>query len=143
VDAHGVPMCVVTPFVHADRNVGRSLPELRHATLRRVVAYSCAFALLIFIFALPGAFTPAGSGSLAVALSYAVFALPIAIVLAQVVVERRHNTPGFATFRLMRGLCASCGYAINAVTPGVDGCTVCPECGAAWRLPPPPANNLA
>lgn len=32
------------------------------------------------------------------------------------------------------GLCASCGYRIDEIEPEDDGCTVCPECGAAWRL---------
>jgi len=30
--------------------------------------------------------------------------------------------------------CPSCGYSLRDVTPEADGCTVCPECGAAWRL---------
>ena len=36
---------------------------------------------------------------------------------------------------LAAGLCPSCGYQIDGGAVGVDGCTVCPECGAAWRLP--------
>ena len=32
-------------------------------------------------------------------------------------------------------LCASCGYPLAANGTGDDGCTVCPECGAAWKLP--------
>jgi predicted nucleic acid-binding Zn ribbon protein len=31
------------------------------------------------------------------------------------------------------GLCPSCGYEIGTVVPVEDGCTICPECGAAWR----------
>jgi hypothetical protein len=34
------------------------------------------------------------------------------------------------------GHCAACGYALLAVQPGADGCRVCPECGAAWRVIP-------
>ncbi len=30
--------------------------------------------------------------------------------------------------------CASCGHDLAGCTPEADGCTVCPECGAAWRL---------
>ncbi len=30
--------------------------------------------------------------------------------------------------------CASCGYSLQRLSPEPDGCTVCPECGAAWRL---------
>ncbi len=29
--------------------------------------------------------------------------------------------------------CASCAYLLGG-EPEADGCTVCPECGAAWRL---------
>lgn len=36
------------------------------------------------------------------------------------------------------GLCASCAYRIDNLTPRQDGCVVCPECGAAWRPAPTP-----
>ena len=32
------------------------------------------------------------------------------------------------------GYCASCWYPLRDVRTAMDGCTVCPECGAAWRL---------
>ncbi|MFO0858430.1 MAG: hypothetical protein U0640_13875 [Phycisphaerales bacterium] len=35
------------------------------------------------------------------------------------------------------GFCPSCSYDLRTVdesTDSSDGCTVCPECGAAWRL---------
>ena len=32
------------------------------------------------------------------------------------------------------GLCPSCAYRIDEIGPEPDGCTVCPECGGAWRL---------
>jgi hypothetical protein len=34
----------------------------------------------------------------------------------------------------MLGLCYACGYDLADLHPEADGCTVCPECGAAWRL---------
>ncbi len=37
---------------------------------------------------------------------------------------------------LRAGLCAGCGYSICELQPEADGCTVCPECGGAWRLKP-------
>ncbi|MEO1278047.1 MAG: hypothetical protein AAFV77_03730 [Planctomycetota bacterium] len=37
-----------------------------------------------------------------------------------------------ASFAL--GLCPGCGYSIAELQPEADGCRVCPECGAAWRL---------
>jgi hypothetical protein len=36
--------------------------------------------------------------------------------------------------RLKSGRCASCGYDLRTLTQAPDGCTLCPECGAAWRL---------
>ena len=30
--------------------------------------------------------------------------------------------------------CASCAYILGGLDIEDDGCTVCPECGAAWRL---------
>jgi hypothetical protein len=32
------------------------------------------------------------------------------------------------------GICSACGYSIKGLEPQDDGCTVCPECGAAWRF---------
>jgi hypothetical protein len=32
------------------------------------------------------------------------------------------------------GRCPSCGYKIEHVAAEGDGCVVCPECGAAWRI---------
>lgn len=31
-------------------------------------------------------------------------------------------------------ICPACGYNLKGLEPQDDGCTVCPECGAAWRL---------
>ena len=31
--------------------------------------------------------------------------------------------------------CPTCDYVLNAVTSQPDGYTVCPECGAAWKIP--------
>ncbi len=30
--------------------------------------------------------------------------------------------------------CSSCWYDLSGQTPEDDGCVVCPECGAAWRM---------
>ena len=35
---------------------------------------------------------------------------------------------------LRAGLCPGCGYQIHDVHPEEDGCSVCPECGGAWRV---------
>ncbi len=36
--------------------------------------------------------------------------------------------------RVARGCCGSCGYWLQGLRAQGDGCTVCPECGSAWRL---------
>ncbi|MBX3406621.1 MAG: hypothetical protein KF869_07640, partial [Phycisphaeraceae bacterium] len=35
------------------------------------------------------------------------------------------------------GYCASCGYPLREIAAAPDGCTVCPECGSAWRIGTP------
>jgi hypothetical protein len=36
---------------------------------------------------------------------------------------------------LAHRICPSCGYDLRGTAADpVDGCTICPECGAAWRL---------
>lgn len=35
---------------------------------------------------------------------------------------------------LFVGHCPRCGYGLRACGIDADGCTVCPECGAAWRV---------
>lgn len=34
------------------------------------------------------------------------------------------------------GLCPSCAYSLADLSPEADRCTVCPECGGAWRRRP-------
>ncbi|MFN0010570.1 MAG: hypothetical protein ACKVS8_02885 [Phycisphaerales bacterium] len=37
--------------------------------------------------------------------------------------------------------CRACGYLLDGLTTEADGCRVCPECGAAWRVPDPAASH--
>lgn len=42
----------------------------------------------------------------------------------------------FPQAALRFGYCAACLYDLQQLTPDeTDGCTVCPECGGAWKLP--------
>ena len=43
--------------------------------------------------------------------------------------------------RRLPSVCGPCGYSLTGLAPDPDGCTVCPECGAAWRLPGNPNNS--
>lgn len=48
--------------------------------------------------------------------------------------------PGVIAWRHSQRLCGACRYPLtNAADP--DGCTICPECGAAWKLPT--SNDVA
>ena len=38
---------------------------------------------------------------------------------------------------LAQGLCPSCWELLEGIPPDTDGCTMCPECGSSWRVPPP------
>ncbi len=39
------------------------------------------------------------------------------------------------------GRCAASGYDFMDLTPEADGCTVCPECGGAWRVHGPATES--
>jgi hypothetical protein len=57
-------------------------------------------------------------------------ALPVSIRVA--VYRIRY---GVAAAVAKNGHCGSCGYWLAGLEPASDGCTFCPECGSAWRLP--------
>ncbi len=74
-------------------------------------------------------------------------AAPLAIGVVQSLViykaARWLWAPIEAREMLRKNLCPHCRFSLAAIVPDPDGCTVCPECGAAWKLPPPPPNNPA
>lgn len=47
--------------------------------------------------------------------------------------EKQRHLVHFQHLRLIR-CCAACEYPLGSVAVDEDGCTVCPECGAAWKL---------
>jgi hypothetical protein len=51
------------------------------------------------------------------------------------VISPRRAAPAYPAFvaLLANGYCPACAYGIDTIRPEHDGCTVCPECGAAWR----------
>jgi hypothetical protein len=65
--------------------------------------------------------------------------LPLAIMAVGLLCARR-GLPLETARRIQRALlsekrCAGCGYDLSGATAESDGCVVCAECGAAWRLP--------
>ena len=64
--------------------------------------------------------------------------MSVLCLVAAVLCSAVYLVIGAAKARSMAALteedrCPICGFALNGLTPGDDGCTVCPECGAAWR----------
>ncbi len=57
--------------------------------------------------------------------------LPLALVYGVIRAPQRR-----AEQLLQARLCGACGYSIESIETSSDGCRVCPECGAAWRVPP-------
>lgn len=69
--------------------------------------------------------------------SLAVVGLILSLASAGLSLKRRlpPAAPGrLAKAMLEEGLCASCAYPAGASPAAPDGCIVCPECGAAWRV---------
>jgi hypothetical protein len=60
--------------------------------------------------------------------------LMIVVITALMILGRSLRTVARRSC-LRLGLCPACGYEIGSLPAATDGCTVCPECGAAWRLP--------
>lgn len=57
--------------------------------------------------------------------------------------RRRANLAAYhARLFVMRSLCGSCGYSLQGLNSAHDGCRVCPECGAAWRVLASPAADV-
>lgn len=51
------------------------------------------------------------------------------------------GAPHSAAAMLRKCICPHCRFSLSGISPDTEGCAVCPECGAAWKLPPPPPNN--
>ncbi len=73
-----------------------------------------------------------------IALPTAVWWFTIAVCcLLMFYVSERFKTVGLrlqSRFSRIIGRCASCGYDLHGLGREDDGCTICPECGTAWKL---------
>lgn len=49
-------------------------------------------------------------------------------------IARRAGGERIARIYARASFCGSCGYDLKGLTPAEDGCTVCTECGSAWRI---------
>ncbi|MCL4743181.1 MAG: hypothetical protein KJZ54_13365 [Phycisphaerales bacterium] len=79
-----------------------------------------------------------------IAISYFAFRVAAGVLLALAAVipvimlaaqsERRAVARDRASLAALPPVCVACGQDLTGVPAHPDGCTVCPECGAAWRL---------
>jgi hypothetical protein len=58
----------------------------------------------------------------------AVAAMPVALIV--VLRRKRERVSQLSKTQA----CLACGYSLKDLPSDPDGCTICPECGAAWRL---------
>jgi hypothetical protein len=74
------------------------------------------------------------------AIAIAALCTPMALVLVHAVDRRRFGVR-LERVRALPPVCLACLYDLSGLPPEPDGCTVCPECGAAWKLDAPALNN--
>lgn len=71
------------------------------------------------------------------------FVVAVATYIAGRVWIWRWVIPGAARTILRAGKCAACKYPVSNLEAASDGCTVCPECGAAWKLNVPSSERVS
>ena len=59
------------------------------------------------------------------------------IVILMDAVDRRRFRQRYEQVRTLPPVCLACLYDLSGLEPEPDGCTVCPECGAGWKLEAP------
>lgn len=110
----------------------RPARERKSASLTLPLAFGC---LILFVVV---AFTGDLIGTL-IAAAISAATIGIAIHERRTQTAEPKNVPNYHDIvrrEVIRAhFCPSCSYRLRGVPPEPDGCTVCPECGAAWRLP--------
>jgi predicted Zn-ribbon and HTH transcriptional regulator len=64
------------------------------------------------------------------------------VIFPMIWMQTRHYRQQIARVIVKHGYCGSCGYSLTELEAAGDGCTVCPECGSAWRRSAPAGVNL-
>lgn len=118
---------------------GRPLPEgtpILTPKAEHAAESGCTVAVLVVMGLLPLAFVAAMIGPrsltditvlLGVVLTPTVLLAYIGFMV--VLAWRRRRRPAVGR------PCPGCGYDLTALREEADGCTVCPECRGAWRVP--------
>lgn len=92
------------------------------------LALSCLFFAIVFQ-VLP---RPGGDGAFWTILGSWGAVMLVGFVVSVVAI---HREPRRVARCLESARCPSCDYDLEGARPALDGCTVCPECGAAWNMP--------
>ncbi|MEM1422933.1 MAG: hypothetical protein AAGH64_02910 [Planctomycetota bacterium] len=113
-------------------------PSIRHHAPARLRYTFYAWTFLAIIAVLWIGFAPSAiSSSIPVTIRYvALFATPIALACAFITFPSE-KWAGLHTLIRSKHLCVACLFELEDFPPEPDGCTVCPECSAAWRLTAP------
>lgn len=65
----------------------------------------------------------------------------VGVWTAAIPLDRAMRRRDIARLHTLPPVCLACVYDLTGVPPDSDGCTVCPECGAAWKLTPRSPEN--
>jgi hypothetical protein len=119
--------------------------NIRSNILRAARRGSCVEQSLLSLFAIgllcvgvPGTIGLVRSSAAAPGLSGAsrlamVGVLAVMCIVPVLVMFRRRGI-GLQRAITLHGYCATCGYPLAGLPVASDGCTVCSECGSAWRI---------
>lgn len=118
-----------------------SKTELKRRFVRRSGTHRWLFGMLglVVVWMAIGPFVvPAGAAPLGVIIvMFWSLVIVVALRITSRLLGRRPDYTSLKVRRLLEsGQCPGCLYKVWTVNPEPDGCTVCPECGAAWRVEP-------
>lgn len=91
-----------------------------------------AFILMVFGFSRVQTYAPWTSSWLMILAVVVVFSIPFRLISRRVPISPARSLP----LVLSHGHCPACLYPLHSTPAAEDGCTVCPECQAAWRCAP-------
>lgn len=123
---------------------GRPAAERSTRIARRVLqrdstslqASRCSLAMIIGMALIACGWGAARADSFALAVSWILGFLAIIGLLRLVwVLDRRRDLRERLQLQSLPHACLACGYELDGLSVEPDGCTVCPECGSAWRFP--------
>jgi hypothetical protein len=145
-DHHGRAVAVVNPRLlelaprtadHADRHVVADIESsVAHLLVPTLGETAADFAVIVGTAAAAWLATRRLGWGLIHVISVAGLAL-VGLCLLSFRRRRIASIAAVAAAYTGRGHCASCAYNLNRLPPEPDGCVICPECGAAWRLSRP------